>query len=108
MNGIDQCKIINENDTDGNPTGGLVVGVGLNISWQNGPLGRGPQRKEPNGAFVETVISAAKSRLEFYQGSKFNCEANQQAILALQNALNCLEARTKDREDREVEGEHKV
>lgn len=108
MNAIDSCKIINETDLNGNPTGGLVIGTGLNISWQNGPLGRGPQRKEPNGAFVETVISAAKTRLEFYQESKFKCEENAQALSHLEEALKILDARTKNREAREVEGTHTV
>jgi len=52
----------NETDKDGNPTGGKVTGTGLLIEWQNGPLGRGADRKEPNGAFVETVIDAATPR----------------------------------------------
>lgn len=107
MNDIDSCIINNKTDREGNPTGGIVEGVGLGIEWQNGPLGRGEDRKEPNGAFVETVISAAKQRLEFYQDSKYNCAANADAITFLDNALACLEFRTKDRENRGVEGEHK-
>lgn len=94
-------------DENGNPAGGVSCGKGFTISWQNGPLGRGEERKEPNGAFVETIISAAKDRLEFYQRSKFACRANAEAILDLQSALFRLEARTKDREKREVEGTHK-
>jgi hypothetical protein len=98
----------NRSDENGNPTGGSISGVGLAIDWQDGPLGRGKNRAEPNGAFVETVIAAAKSRLEFYQESKFACEYNENAILALQLALNVLNQRTIDREKRQVEGEHKV
>ena len=108
MNGIDECTVENKSDENGNPTGGSVKGVGLQIDWQDGPLGRGEERKEPNGAFVETVISAAKKRLEFYQESKFNCNSNRDAIVALQSALDSLESRTKNREERGVEGEHAV
>ena len=45
-------------DENGNPAGGITQGVGFTISWQNGPLGTGEERKEPNGAFVENVILA--------------------------------------------------
>lgn len=45
----------NRVDADGNPAGGSLSGKGLSIEWQDGPLGRGADRKEPNGAFVETV-----------------------------------------------------
>ena len=98
----------NRSDENGNPTGGSIKGTGLAIDWQDGPLGRGTERKEPNGAFVETVIAAAKSRLEFYQESKFACEFNAQAIKALENALWILNQRTANRELRQVEGEHKI
>jgi len=107
MNGIKECVVKNEVDVNSNPTGGSVTGVGLNINWQDGPLGRGEERIEPNGAFVETVISACVERLEFYQESKFNCGTSEEAIASLNNALASLESRTRDREQRGVEGEHK-
>lgn len=100
----------NDVDGNGNPAGGTVSGVGLSISWQDGPLGRGLNRKEPNGAFVETGIAVCKQRLDFYQealGGKFACKENGIAIALLQAALDILNERTKDREKREVEGEHK-
>jgi hypothetical protein len=93
-------------DEDGNPSGGQTSGMGLGISWQDGPLGRGPERKEPNGAFVETVIAAALGRLRFYQDGKFACIANENAITLLEAALDRLESRTRDREVRQVEGTH--
>jgi len=98
----------NISDIDGNPAGGMFEGTGLSIEWQNGPLGRGADRKDPNGAFVETVIFAAKQRLEFYQMSKFNCRENAIAITKLDEALMWLNKRTADREVRQVEGEHKA
>lgn len=112
MNAINECKIKNVCDDKGNPTGGSVDGVGLVIEWQNGPLvGRGPVRTIPNGAFVETVISAAKQRIEFFQeaaGGRFACGENAAAIECLQHALNYLDFRTRDREERKVEGTHNV
>lgn len=93
-------------DGDGNPAGGSTTGTGIQINWQAGPLGRGPDRQEPNGAFVETVIAAAVGRLECYQRTRFMCRENAIAITKLQEALHWLQHRTADREVRGVEGTH--
>lgn len=92
----------------GNPAGGKTTATGLTIDWQKGPLGRGAERQEPNGAFVETVVLAAIDRLRFYQAGRFACAENEAAIQHLADALAALDARTKDRERREVEGTHQV
>lgn len=91
------------NDANENPGGGITSSRGLTISWQNGTLD-----KEPNGAFVEDVIGAAIDRLKYYQQSKFTCEANAHAIIFLESALESLHSRTKDRENRGVEGTHQL
>lgn len=108
-------EVVPERDEDGelredrgNPAGGTTTATGLSIAWQKGPLGRGAQRVEPNGAFVETVILAAIDRLRWYQQSRFACQENEWAIQSLAAALAVLEARTKDREQRGVEGTHQV
>lgn len=109
MNAIKDCKIWNANDSAGNPGGGGVEGVGLKIDWQNGPLGRGSERKEPNGAFVETVIAAAIQRIGYYQlaaNERFKCRENAIAITKLEEALLWLDKRTRDREERQIEGTH--
>ena len=93
-------------DADGNPAGGTTTGTGIEIRWQDGPLGRGTDRKEPNGAFVEDVIEAAIGRLRFYQQSRFRCRENDAALRSLEAAKYQLEARTRRREEREVEGTH--
>jgi hypothetical protein len=93
-------------DDNGNPAGGHVSAKGLDIVWQNGPLGRGEDRKEPNGSFVETVIAAALQRIQFYQNGKFGCRENAIAITKLEEALLWLNKRTQDREARAVEGTH--
>lgn len=112
-----KLEINNFTDPDGNPTGGDVKGLGINIEWQNGP-----RRKvvdgvaagvldEPNGAFVEDAIVAAKTRLEFFQtaaGGKFACRQNAIAITKLEEALMWLDHRTKDRQARGVEGMNAV
>lgn len=100
-----------EVDAAGNPTGGVTSGTGIAINWQNGPLGRGSERSDPNGAFVEGVLAAALDRLQFYQkanGGKFACKANACAITHIEEAMHWLEARTADREERAVEGTHAV
>ena len=99
----------NNSDEDCNPTGGWVSGTGINIQWQDGPLGRGDERKRPNGAFVEDVIAAAKQRLEYFQkaaGGRFACEENEDAIQCLVDALVALDGRTARREREGVEGTH--
>ncbi len=93
---------------EGNPTGGSAIGTGIEINWQDGPLGRGSDRLEPNGAFVEGVIESAIGRLEFFQESKFKCRENALAITKLEEALHWLDHRTSSREKREVEGTHTV
>jgi len=93
-------------DENGNPAGGNTFGNGFAIGWQNGPLGRNDTRKEPNGAFVEDIISAAADRIRYYQSGRFNSTYNAHALTHLEAAISCLQQRTADRERREVEGTH--
>ena len=72
------------------PAGGVSTGRGFTISWQNGPLGRGNTRQEPNGAFVEDVIQAVIERIEFYQ-HHFPCQENEDALLGLYQAAQRLD-----------------
>ena len=95
-----------EVDENGMPAGGMTTGVGIGICWQNGPLGRGKDRKEPNGAFVEGVIAAAIDRIQWYNSTKFKCRENSLAITKLEEALLWLQWRTIQREKRNVEGTH--
>ena len=103
---LQQVKGIHNVDENDLPAGGQTTGVGISITWQNGPLGRGPDRREPNGAFVEGVIAAAIDRLEWYQSSKFSCRENALAITKLQEALHWLDWRTRRRELSGIEGTH--
>lgn len=93
-------------DANGNPAGGCTFGDGFAISWQNGPLGRGEDRKDANGAFVENIIKAAIGRLEFYQASRFNCDENAKALISLTEALAQCNSRTQRRESQSFEGTH--
>ena len=96
----------NWSDDQGRPAGGSAYGPGFAISWQNGPLGRGPDRREPNGAFVESVIKAVANRIEFYEESEFACDENAAALAHLRQALAILNERTARRETQGVEGTH--
>jgi len=99
---------MNEFDDNGNPAGGFYKSNGIDIRWQKGPLGRGEERVEPNGAFVENVIDAAIGRLKHYQLSKFACRENELALEHLNAAAELMASRTKDREERNVEGTHEL
>jgi hypothetical protein len=98
----------NRLDDEGRPAGGYVSGLGLNITWQNGPL-REQGTDEPataNGAFVETVIASAIQRIEHYNETQFRCRENSLAITKLEEALHWLNARTSRRTSQGVEGTH--
>ena len=101
-------EIRNFDNTDGNPSGGYVSGIGLRIDWQNGPIGRGEDKQEPNGAFLQDIIEACIIRLRYYQDSKFACKFNEYAIRSLENALDSLIDRNEDREDRKVQGTYGI
>ena len=98
----------NDLDGNGNPAGGYVSGMGLAIEWQNGPLGRGKEREEPSGAFVEDVLEVCAERLRFFQKSNFACRENAIALTHLETAILWLNKRTRDREARGVEGTHEL
>lgn len=95
-------------DVKGTPTGGVSYGKGFTISWQNGALReQGTDAPaEPNGAFVEDVLQAVIGRIEYYQASRFACQENAEALVALYAAAKRLDDRTKNREKRMVEGTH--
>jgi hypothetical protein len=100
---------VNNVDAQGNPAGGWAEGTGFRIDWQDGPLGRGDARKEPNGAFVETIIEVVRQRLDYYQkvsGGRFSCDENRWAMDCLTQANSHLQRRTAGRESRGVEGTH--
>lgn len=104
-----QNDIHERHDLDdlGRPAGGVTVGRGFTIAWQNGPLvDASGQRQEPNGAFVEDVIRAAIGRIEHYESGQFACAENREALDHLTGALSALDQRTQRRMDQGVEGTH--
>lgn len=74
----------------------------LSFTIQNGPV----KEVGVNGCQVNTVIAAAKVILEGLN-KKFPCRENSIAITKLDEAIHWLDHRTKDREERGVEGHSK-
>ena len=97
----------NAEDDDGNPAGGYATGNGMSITWQEGPVDREAGDK-PNGAMIEDVLEVVKRRLEFYQGLRFACVDNENALGSLDEAIAALNKRRDDREARGVLGQHKL
>lgn len=98
-------------DHGGMPAGGISDGRGFAISWQNGPLGRGEDRKGANGAFVETILKVVEGRINFYQEAcdgRFACDENEEALHHIRQALKALDSRTQRRESEGTEGTHAV
>ncbi len=89
-------------DENGNPTGGYTEmlhpdendsRVFLQVNYQDGIVGDGGQ----SGAFVEDVLEAARQRLMFFQQSKFRCRENAIALTKIEEALQWLDWRTRNR-----------
>lgn len=89
-------------DGAGNPTGGSsvhsVIGPNdipvLYVFWQNGTVEPDGQ----NGAFIEDVLEAARQRLQFFNTHPdFRCRENSIAITKIEEALQWLDWRTRQR-----------
>lgn len=89
-------------NAEGYPTGGetSMVAPGylgrpaIKIRWQDGIVGADGQ----NGAFVEDVIEAARQRIIFFNSNpNTRCRENSLAITKLEEALQWLDWRTRNR-----------
>lgn len=100
--------IIETHNTDekGNPTGGTTTSTGLDIRWQDGALVVDGKQVDPNGAFLQTVLSACIGRLQYYQAGKFACRDNAVALTHLETAQLWLGKREAERAERGVLGTH--
>ncbi len=70
------------------------------IQFQNGPV----LEKAVNGCQNEDLLAIILDRLQHFQSGKFKCRENEWALGKIEEALHWLEARTKDRVERGVEG----
>ncbi len=76
----------------------------LGVRFQDGPI----LEAGVNGVMDENLISIVIDRLKGFQSGPYHSEDNQIAMDHFQAGLDALRARTKKREDRGVEGTHKV
>jgi len=74
------------------------------IVFQEGPV----KEAGVNGCFMEDLISICVDRLEAFQAGDFNCVENAMAVDSLKSALFSLDSRTKERQERGVEGRSSV
>ncbi len=102
-------------DQDGNPTGGhteMFVGgdednsptQAIDINWQDGIVGESGQ----SGAFVEDVLEAARQRIQFFNSTRFRCRENSIAITKIEEALQWLDWRTRQRLQQDVENTYET
>lgn len=78
-----------ETDAMGGPAGGRTSGIGIDLTWQDGPVGTDLVR---NGASVEAVIQAAIGRLRFLQKAQ-SCREYAVALTNLETGLLWLQSK---------------
>lgn len=61
-----------------------------------------------NGVTPEQLLDVLIDRFEGFQGGRFACPENEQALEGLRQAKAAMQARTGKRRDRGVEGTHQV
>lgn len=71
----------------------------ISFTIQNGPI----KESGVNGCQVDTIIEAARAILEGLN-KQFPCQENEEALAHLDQAIDWLEERKKNRERRAVEG----
>ena len=74
------------------------------INFQNGPI----PVNGINGVTQEVLLAIVKDRLECFQSGPFPCAENEAALAFVNEALEILKNRTKDRIARAVEGKLKA
>ena len=74
------------------------------VNFQEGPI----KENGVNGVCNEDLIAMVICRLEHFQKGPYYCRDNAMAITKLEEALLWLRKRTMARENRGVEGTHKV
>jgi hypothetical protein len=77
----------------------------MEIYWQDGVI---PPGESQNGAFVEDVLEAARQRLLFFNSTKFRCRENSIAITKIEEALQWLDWRTRNRLGQGVENTYET
>lgn len=73
---------------------------GLRIDFHSGPVGEAP----PKGLTNESLLAVIEDRLIGFQAGQFACRENAIALTKIQEATMWLQKRTRDRDNRGVEG----
>ena len=84
--------------------GNEPIAILAQVDFQEGPI----KECGVNGVCNEDLIAMVICRLEHFQKSEFSCRENACAITKLEEALLWLRKRTMGRENRGIEGTHKV
>ncbi len=74
------------------------------IDFQCGPL----QEAGPNGITDEALLAIVADRLDGFQQGPFQHDQNGVALAFILRALDALKTRTRERQERGVEGMHQV
>ena len=84
----------------GVPTDNVKDGIFARVYFQKGPV----KEVGVNGCQNEDLLRIVEDRLAGFQSGEFACIENKIALEAVQQALEALESRTRDRTKRGVEG----
>ncbi len=84
--------------------GAKAVGAYGFVNFQTGPK----ETTSVNGCQNEDLLAIVVDRLQHFQQGDFVCRENALALTKIQEALHWLEARTRDRLWRGVEGTNKL
>ena len=76
----------------------------IQFNFQNGPIGE----SGVNGVTQEVLLAIVIDRLRSFQSGPYNCRDNALALEKLEDAMNFLHKRTKDRQRRGVEGTNTI
>lgn len=90
---------VDDPDRDGNPGQPRVL---CTLSFQNGPIAK----CGVNGITHEALLAVLIDRLEAFQAGPYANNYNASALFGLKGAQVALQARTKERMARGVEGTH--
>ncbi len=76
----------------------------VQICFQNGPI----KEVGVNGITNESLLAIVRDRLEGFQTGPYKCRENELALVKIEEAQHWLAHRTREREQRGVEGTHAV
>ena len=94
------CHVYEINSTEGSGKNKGYVQTCQRIMFQKDPV----KEHGVNGIHSEDLLVIVLDRLFGFQAGRFNCSENSKAIIAIREAMCCLNDRTKRRESEGVEG----